>query len=165
MFVFLRKYKILSGFVAAIILTALWYLFRPEKLFINERVNEPAPVAANGRAQAIYTGRLRAKLHETSGRATVLRQPDGTLTLRLSDFHTSNGPDVHVVLAASDDPALQSPSPGKSLALIEVGTLKGNAGDQDYNLPAKTDLERFNTVAIYCERFQAVFGAGSLQPF
>jgi hypothetical protein len=79
--VFLRKHKMLTGVVAAIVLGALWYLFRPEKLFINQRVNEAAPVAANGQAQPIYTGRLHAKLHDTSGRATVYRQPDGTLTL------------------------------------------------------------------------------------
>lgn len=165
MIVFLRKHKTPFGVVATIVLVALWYLFRPEKLFINQRVNEAAPVAVNGQAQPIYTGRLHAKLHDTSGRATVYHQPDGTLTLRLSDFHTSNGPDVHVVLAASGDPALQSSAPGKALASVEVGVLKGNEGDQDYKLPGNTDLARYNTVAIYCERFQAVFGAASLQPF
>jgi hypothetical protein len=163
--VFLREHKVLSGVVVAIVLVALWYLFRPEKLFINHRVNEATTVAANGQAQPIYTGRLHTKLHDTSGRATVYRQPDGTLTLRLSDFHTSEGPDVHVVIAASDDPALQSSAPGKALTSIEVGALKGNEGDQDYSLPAKTDLARYNTVVIYCERFRAVFGDASLQPF
>jgi hypothetical protein len=128
-------------------------------------VNEAAPVSANGHAQPIYTGRLHAKLHDTTGRATVYRQPDGTLTLRLSDFHTSNGPDVHVVLAAPDDPGLQSSAPGIALTSVEVGALKGNEGDQDYRLPEKADLARYNTVVIYCERFRAVFGDGSLQPF
>lgn len=165
MIVFLRTHKMLSGVVAALLLGAVWYLFRPEKLFINQRVNEAAPVAANGQAQPIYTGRLHTKLHDTSGRATVYRQPDGTRTLKLSDFHTSEGPDVHVVIAASDDPALQSPVPGMALTSVEVGALKGNEGDQDYRLPAKTDLARYNTVVIYCERFRAVFGAASLQPF
>jgi len=162
---FLRKHKMFSGVVAVIVLGGLWYLFRPEKLFINQRVNEAVPVATNGQAQPIYTGRLHAKLHDTSGRATVYRQPDGTLTLRLSDFHTSNGPDVHVVLAAPDDPALQSSAPGNALTSVEVGALKGDEGDQDYSLPAKADLARYNTVVIYCERFRAVFGDGSLQPF
>jgi len=163
--IFIRKHKAFSVVVAAIVLAALWYLFRPEKLFINQRVNEPPPPALNGQPQPIYTGRLSGKLHGTSGRATIYRQSDGTLTLRLSDFRTSNGPDVHVVLAASNDPALQTAAPGKALNSVEVGALKGNEGDQDYRLPDKTDLAHYNTVAIYCERFQAVFGAANLQPF
>ena len=162
---FIRKHKALSAVVAILILGALWYLFRPEKLFINQRVNEAAPFAANREAQPIYTGLLQGKLHETSGRATVYRQPDGTLTLRLTDFHTSNGPDVHVVLAMPADPALQSAAPGKALASIEIGALKGNEGDQDYKLPASADLAHYTTVAIYCERFHAVFGTAALQPF
>jgi hypothetical protein len=160
-----RKHKLLSAMAALIVVGALWYLFRPEKLFINQRVNEAAPFAAGGEAQPIYTGRLSGKLHDTSGRATVYRQPDGTLTLRLTDFHTSNGPDVHVVLATEDDPALQSAAPGKALASVEVGGLKGNEGDQDYKLPSNTDFTRYSTVVIYCERFRAVFGTATLQPF
>lgn len=148
-----------------IVLVALWYLFRPEKLFVNKRVNEAAPFATNGQAQPIYTGRLDGKLHATSGRATVYRQPDGTLNLRLSDFRTSNGPDVHVVLVQADDPALQASAPSKAPASVEIGALKGNVGDQDYRIPAGTDLTRYNAVAIYCERFHAVLGVANLQLF
>lgn len=160
-----RKHKFLTAAAILIVASALWYLFRPEKLFINQRVNEAAPFTADHEAQPIYTGRLSGKLHETSGRATVYRLPDGTLTLRLTDFHTSNGPDVHVVLATADDPALQNAAPGKALASIEIGGLKGNEGDQDYKLPANIDFTRYSTVAIYCERFHAVFGTATLQPF
>lgn len=162
---FFRKHKLLAAMLSLIAVSALWYLFRPEKLFVNQRVNEAAPFAAGHDAQPIYTGRLSAKLHETSGRATIYRQPDGALTLRLTDFHTSNGPDVHVVLATADDPALQSAVPGKALASVEVGGLKGNEGDQDYKLSANTDFTRYSTVVIYCERFRAVFGTATLQPF
>lgn len=162
---FIRKHRAIAAVAALVVLVGLWYLFRPEKLFINQRVSEAAPFAANTSAQPIYAGRLSGKLHETSGRATVYRQPDGTLTLRLTDFRTSNGPDVHVVLAKADDPALQAAAPGKALNSIEVGALKGNEGDQDYKLPANADITGYNTVAIYCERFHAVFGTASLQAF
>jgi hypothetical protein len=162
---FIRKHKAVSVIVAVMVVVGLWYLFRPEKLFLNKRVNEAAPFAATQEAQPIYTGTLSSKLHETSGRATIYRQPDGTLTLRLTGFHTSNGPDVHVVLATPDDPALQSTTPGKALASVEIAALKGNEGDQDYTLPQNADLARYSTVAIYCERFHAVFGTAALQPF
>jgi hypothetical protein len=165
MFSLLRKHKLLFAVASLIVAGALWYLFRPEKLFINQRVNEAAPFAPDRDAQPIYTGKLNTKLHETTGRATVYRQPDGALTLRLTDFRTSNGPDVHVVLASTDDPALQRAAPGKALASVEVGGLKGNEGDQEYKLPANTNFTRYGTVAIYCERFRAVFGTATLQPF
>ena len=58
---FFRKHKLLSGVAFLIVVGALWYLFRPEKLFINQRVNEAAPFAADREAQPIYTGRLSGK--------------------------------------------------------------------------------------------------------
>jgi hypothetical protein len=48
---------------------------------------------------------------------------------------------------------------------VELGSLKGNEGDQNYDLPAGTDLAKFRTVSIYCERFNANFGAAPLQKF
>jgi hypothetical protein len=162
---FFRRYKTLIAAVCFVVVIAAWYLFRPEKLFINKQVNEVAPFAADSSDQPIYTGLLKTKLHETSGRASVYRQADGTLMLQLTDFHTSNGPDVHVVLAKADDPALQSTTPGKALSLIEVNALKGNEGDQNYKLPPNVDLSQYSTVAIYCERFRAVFGTASLEKF
>ena len=162
---FFRNHKLLSAVASLIAVGALWLAFRPEKLFINQRVNEAAPFGSDNAPKPIFTGRLSGKLHETSGRATVYRQPDGRLTLRLTDFHTSNGPDVHVVLATADDPALQSYTPGKALVSVEIDRLKGNEGNQDYKLPANTDFARYSTVAIYCERFHAIFGTATLQPF
>jgi hypothetical protein len=55
---------------------------------------------------------------------------------------------VHVVLATPDDPALQNAAPGKDLASVEVGALKGNEGDQEYKLSANTDFTRYSNVAI-----------------
>jgi hypothetical protein len=78
---------------------------------------------------------------------------------------TSNGPDVHVVLAMANDTMLRSAPHGNAPASIELGALKGNQGDQDYPLPANTDVTRYSLVAIYCERFRAIFGTASLQPF
>ncbi len=162
---FFRRHKAVTVLAAIAVLGGLWYLFRPEKLFINKRVNEAAPFAADTSDQPIYTGLLKSKLHETSGRASVYRDANGTLTLQLTDFHTSNGPDVHVVLAAGGDPGLRANAPGTTLTSVEVGALKGNEGDQDYKLPSTIDLAHYNTVVIYCERFHAVFGTANLESF
>jgi hypothetical protein len=48
---------------------------------------------------------------------------------------------------------------------MELGPLKGNEGDQNYDIPAGTDLKKFRTAAIYCERFNATFGAAPLEKF
>jgi len=52
-----------------------------------------------------------------------------------------------------------------NLEFVELGSLKGNQGDQTYDLPAGADLEKYQAVAIYCERFHAIFGVARLEKF
>jgi hypothetical protein len=147
------------------VLVAAWWAFRQEKLWINQKVNEPAPFASTLDPQPVYTGRLEGLAHPTNGRATIYKGPDGKEYLRLSDFTTSNGPDVHVVLARSDDPGLRQKIVKGNLDSVELGTLKGNQGDQNYDLPATTDVAKYSAVTIYCVRFHAIFGLARLEPF
>ena len=112
-----------------------------------------------------YTGRLQGEAHQTSGRATVYKAADGTEYLRLTDFSTSNGPDVHVVLGRSGDDDLKQQIVKGQLDSIELGFLKGNQGDQNYSLPASANLQQYDAVIIYCERFHAVFGVAKLEQF
>jgi hypothetical protein len=120
---------------------------------------------AGEKAQIVETGTFHGKVHDTSGRATIYREADGQLVLRLTNFKTSNGPDVHVVLIAAKDAADDANFLKSSTARVELGPLKGNEGDQNYNIPAGTDLSKFQTVSIYCERFNANFGAAPLNSF
>jgi hypothetical protein len=140
------------------ILIVAWLAFRPEKLWINQRVNEPAPFASRSEAWPIFAGQLEGRAHPTSGRATIYESLGGERYLRLTDFTTSNGPDVHVVLAWAEDPALDQKIVKGNLDYVELGRLKGNQGDQNYDIPAAVDLQKYNAVVIYCERFNAVFG-------
>ena len=140
------------------ILIGAWLTFRPEKLWINQRVNEPAPFAPRSEARPIFAGRLEGKAHPTDGRLTIYESLGGKRYLRLTDFTTSNGPDVHVVLARAEDPALDQKIVKGNLDYVELGKLKGNQGDQNYDLPVAVDLQKYNAVVIYCERFNAVFG-------
>jgi hypothetical protein len=158
-----RKWIVLA--VGVLVLVAAWWLFRPEKLWVNQKVDEPAPFASGDEPQPIYTGRLEGNLHQTTGRATIYRAADGNQYLRLTDFSTSNGPDVHVLLGRRDDKNLQQETVAGQLDTIELGSLKGNQGDQNYDLPASVDLKKYNAVVIYCERFHAVFGVARLEEF
>lgn len=116
-----------------------------------------------GMTKTLLTGKFHGKVHKTEGRATVYQEADGKLVLRLKDFMTSNGPDVHVVLVAADEGDAKSLK--SDTGKIELGKLKGNEGDQNYEIPAGTDLAKFNAVSIYCERFNAVFGVAPLEKF
>ncbi len=142
-----------------------WWAFRPEKLFINQKVNEAAPFASGSEAQPIFTGKLEGKIHPTSGRATIYKTTEGKRYLRLSDFTTSNGPDVHVVLVRAEDKQLEQEIVKGELDHVELGALKGNQGDQNYDLPAAADVNKYQAVAIYCERFHALFGVAKLEEF
>jgi hypothetical protein len=121
--------------------------------------------AQEGGAKTLETGTFHGKVHSTSGRATIYQEKDGKLVLRLTRFKTSNGPDVHVILIASNDAEDDANFLKSGTARVELGTLKGNEGDQNYEIPAGTDLEKYRTVSIYCERFDANFGAAPLKKF
>jgi hypothetical protein len=161
----LSRNKWILVLIGVPVLTGAWWAFRPEKLFINQRVDEAAPASLSSEPEALYTGRLEGKAHQTNGRATVYKSTDGKEYLRLSDFTTSNGPDVHVLLVRAEDKALESELVKGDLDSVELGTLKGNQGDQNYDLPAGADLNKYQAVAIYCERFHAIFGVAKLEKF
>jgi hypothetical protein len=160
----LRKKWILMA-MGIPVLVGAWWAFRPEKLFINQKVNEAAPASLGAAAQPIFTGKLEGKIHATSGRATIYKAADGTRYLRLSDFKTSNGPDVHVVLVRAEDRQLGQEIVKGELDHVELGALRGNQGDQNYDLPAAADLNKYQAVAIYCETFHALFGVAKLEEF
>ncbi len=161
----MSRNKSILVLIGVSVLMGAWWAFRPEKLFINQKVNEAAPMALSSEPEALYTGKLEGKIHQTSGRATVYKSTDGKEYLRLSDFTTSNGPDVHVLLVRAEDKALGGEIVKGELDGVELGALKGNQGDQNYDLPASVDLNKYQAVAIYCERFHAIFGVARLERF
>ncbi len=116
-------------------------------------------------ATPIETGTFHGQVHSTSGRAAIYGGTDSKRILRLTNFKTSNGPDVHVVLIAAKDAQDNDNFLKNNIERVELGKLKGNEGDQNYDIPAGTDLDKFRTVAIYCERFNATFGAAPLDKF
>ena len=138
---------------------AAWYAFRPERLFINQKVNEQFPTASAAN-NTLATGQFHNGAHETKGTATVFQLADGKKTLRLTDFATSNGPDLHVYLVAATD-AKDSDTVTKA-GFVDVGSLKGNIGDQNYELPANADLAKYRAVTIWCKRFSVNFGTAPL---
>ena len=144
-----------------------WYLFRPELLFVNKRVNEGLATSAAASETgavpaALFGGSFHSVAHETHGRATIL-EVGGKRVLRLTDFATSNGPDVRVYLVAAPDAADNETV--TRAGFVELGKLKGNQGDQNYDVPADLNLgKKYRAVTIWCRRFSVNFGTAPLTP-
>jgi hypothetical protein len=151
--------------IGVIALAIAWYAFRPELLFINKTVSEEFP---GGAAMAsiekgpmpVTKGNFKSLAHETKGTAAVYQLADGKRTLRLTQFETSNGPDVHVYLVAA--PEANDNDIVKQAGFIDLGSMKGNKGDQNYDIPADVDLNKYRSVSIWCARFGVNFGSAAL---
>ena len=90
--------------------------------------------------------------HKAEGIAKVINLADGRTFLRLENLKTTNGPDLYVYLSVGKD----------ALDIVNLGRLKGNIGNQNYEIPAGTDLSKYNTVLIWCKAFSTLFGSAKL---
>jgi hypothetical protein len=155
----------LLAVIAAVVLPLAWYLGSP--LFIDQVVNEalpatPAQPAAAAGPVVLGSGQFTEidAVHKGQGKATIYTLPDGKRVLRFEEFRVTNGPDLYVYLAGH-----AAPRDSRQLhagAAHEVARLKGNAGDQNYELPDGLDLTAFKSVVIYCKQFSVVFSTAAL---
>ena len=90
--------------------------------------------------------------HKAEGIAKVINIADGRTFLRLENLKTTNGPDLYVYLSVGKD----------ALDIVNLGRLKGNIGNQNYEIPAGTDLSKYNTALIWCKAFSTLFGSAKL---
>ena len=95
-----------------------------------------------------------------AGKATIYQLEAGKPLLRLEDFSTTNGPDLFVVLSSSASPEQDGL---KNTTYLQLDALKGNVGNQNYELPADIDLDAYKSVVIWCRTFNVVFGYAPLQ--
>jgi hypothetical protein len=105
-------------------------------------------------------GNFHKVAHETTGLAAIYQLPDGKKLLRFSNFETSNGPNVHIYLVAADDATDNETV--KNAGFVNLGPIKGTKGDQNYELPADLDLNKYGAVTVWCERFGVNFGTAPL---
>jgi hypothetical protein len=158
----MKKWKI-AILALVIALFFAWYVFRPERLVFNHSVHEELPTTAGGSsAQTLASGTVHGVLHRTEGTATIYRIGDGSLILRFTNFRTSNGPDVHVYLVAAED--AKDNSSVQRTGFIDLGSIKGSIGDQNYTLGPDVDLSKYRAVSVWCKRFSVNFGTAALIP-
>ena len=117
---------------------------------------------ANGSGPAanvlLGRGRFESLEHETEGVAQAIGLPGGRRVLTLTRFETDNGPDLRVYLSTAD---ASTESPGEDF--VDLGGLKGNIGDQQYDIPRGADLRRLTKVVVWCRAFSVGFGAAPLR--
>ena len=145
---------------AAYLLTAVvagGYLGR--SMFLDDEVNERvARVTPEGSRNVLLgRGSFEPLAHSAAGRATAIRTAAGARVLTLTNFEVDNGPDLRVYLVSG---------PARDESEVEefedLGALKGNRGNQQYDLPRGLDLERFTTVVIWCRAFSVNFARAPL---
>ena len=144
-----RKPLLLS--IAALAATAGFAAFRPDRLFVDQTVSEAAPASA----VTIAEGTFASYAHETVGTARIVTS-GGKSFLRLSGFSTSNGPDVRILLVKGDDPRNTDKA-----NVLDLGSIKGNKGDQNYPLPDGA-ADAYGAVNVWCARFSVGFGGAVL---
>ena len=157
----LSRHKLLIIAVSVPILVALWWAFRPEKLWINQKVNEAAPFDTSGDPDPIFTGQFDAK----AGRITIFKKPNGEEYLRLKDLTIPGDVDAHVELAKSGEVSQAQGAAKAGLDTVDLGSLKTNQGDQNYDLPSVADLAKYDAVIIYNKRTNAILGSAKLEAF
>ncbi len=171
-----------------LIVPAAWYLGSP--LFLSATIDEPAPsalIAARPAPSAVpptsatiepptprpseatagtptsqpFTAIERSgsftgadEFHFARGKARLVETAPGTFTVRLEGFAVRNGPDLFVYLSPSDE--------GYAKSAVELGRLKADRGNQNYRVPAGTDVGSARSVVIWCRQFGVLFGTALL---
>lgn len=85
--------------------------------------------------------------HNVSGMATI----DGS-TLKLTNFKTDEGPDLHVYLTKDGDISTG----------MEIDAIDLKAAEQSFDLK-DADTSAYNTVVIYCKKAHEAFGQAMLK--
>jgi hypothetical protein len=133
----------------------------PMETVVEEQPTEGQPPEPEPGLTTAAEGRFISLEHETRGTAIVLETPDGERFLRFEDFETSNGPDLLVYLS-SKEPSGPDDWHGYDADFVDLGALKGNVGNQNYEIPENVDLEKYSTAVVWCRRFEVGFAAATL---
>lgn len=178
--------KLILSLLALLVLGVAWYLLSP--LVLNEEIDEAFPTPldqeesieqeASDMPQEVKEGEEMEDtemnedmpatepfllkegdfmgadtFHQGSGTASIYTLEDNSQLLRFENFSVTNGPDLRVLLAVDGNPD-QS---------VEIGKLKGNLGNQNYEIDTSIDVSAYNSVIIYCKPFHVTFSTASLE--
>jgi hypothetical protein len=123
----------------------------------DDRAEDQAAAGSQATAAQIAAGQFADRNHPGSGTATLIDTGTGDTVLTLTDFATDNGPDLFVYLVPAESAA------GTVDGAIDLGRLKGNVGEQQYDVPAGADAGDGWRVVVWCRAFAVTFTEATLQ--
>jgi hypothetical protein len=142
-----KIFWIIGGLAALIV---AYYLVSP--IFIVKEADEILPAANLENIEPVVSAEFIPSAHEVEGRAAIY-EINGQKTLRFEDFETINGPDLFIYLAT--DTAAED--------FVNLGEIKATKGNVNYDIPPDTDLEKYDTVLVWCRAFRALFSYAELK--
>ena len=147
----MKRWIIFLIIALIVVLPIAWYLASP--LFINNVVDEDMP-STSSEGVLSYSGNFvdADSFHKVSGEVKIV-STEGKKYLRLENFESTNGPDLKVYFSNGLD----------ARDYASLGDLKGNIGNQNYEIPENLNPANYKYVLIWCERFSVLFGSAELQ--
>jgi len=118
-----------------------------EEAMMEEETMESIPMSYAGTFVGVDDG-----IHDAQGNVYTIPLEDKSNILRLENFKSTNGPDLYVYLSTDDNAS----------EFINLGELKANNGNQNYDIPEDADLDKYNKVLIWCKAFSVLFGSAEL---
>ncbi|GLY49525.1 DM13 domain-containing protein [Lentzea sp. NBRC 102530] len=177
-----RRFLIPVSVLVVVALGVGLYLFQPWRLLTVRETHEallvPPPATqttAQSTAQStaqvpgsapvatpkeVAAGEWRSLEHATTGKASLIELPGGAHSVQFAGLNTSDGPDLYVYLSPH---ASSSAEKTFGQGFTSLGKLKGNRGDQVYEIPAGVDVSTIRSVVIWCQRFSAGFAVAPLE--
>lgn len=141
-----------AGFMAGIIVFP--YLFPPAP--VNELVENKEQKVVLAMAEFIHVN-PDDPIHYGKGRATLY---EDLLHLE-ADFEVGPGPKYHVYLVPETE--ITADSRVDEMMFVDLGRLKAFSGSQNYPIPPGVDLEKYQSVVIWCEQFNVLISTARIE--
>jgi hypothetical protein len=142
-----RAYGMIAlGFIT-IFMLGTFSIIQSQTIEAQEQQQQKPMSALSGQFIGIGDG-----IHNAEGVAKEISLEDGRKFIRFENFKVTNGPNLFVYLATD-----------KSASdFVNIGQLKANNGNQNYEVPDGTDLTKYDTVLVWCKAFSVLFGSAEL---
>ena len=136
----------------------MWWAFSP--LLIDTVADDKIVSSQTDRIIGVGEFKDADRAHKGAGKAQLIEKSDGSFEIQLSEFEVTNGPDL--VLYVSSASSIEKSTDVTDSTWTNLGKLKGNKGDQIYNLPLDAKVEDVKSVVVWCEAFSVLFSAAPL---
>jgi len=110
----------------------------------------PIQGIAETQLQGSFTG---ASDHITSGTVTVTKENNEYVVILGPDFSLDGAPDPKVGFGTS----------GKYDIKSQLGHLNSNTGEQKFKIPADLNIESYDEIYIWCEKFSVPLGVAKIK--